>query len=145
MLLWHGTFTINSLSHVFGTPPLHDHRHQPEQLAARAHHLGEGWHNNHHYYQSTANQGLFWWEIDMTYYVLRALSWVGLVWDLRTPPAAVKYAYLKYTDEERAELRRTPALFGESRRAVVQAARRAVQRASELQLSAPSTAPVLRR
>jgi len=49
--------------------------------------LGEGWHNNHHYYQSTANQGFFWWEIDISYYGLKLLSWLGLVWDLRTPSA----------------------------------------------------------
>jgi stearoyl-CoA desaturase (Delta-9 desaturase) len=51
--------------------------------------MGEGWHNNHHYYQSTANQGFFWWEIDVSYYVLKLMSWAGLVSDLRTPPARV--------------------------------------------------------
>jgi stearoyl-CoA desaturase (delta-9 desaturase) len=51
--------------------------------------MGEGWHNNHHYYQRSANQGFFWWEIDMTYYVLRVLSWFGLVWDLHKPPPHV--------------------------------------------------------
>jgi len=51
--------------------------------------LGEGWHNNHHHYQSSTRQGFFWWEIDLSYYGLTALSWVGLVWDLRTPPPAV--------------------------------------------------------
>ena len=51
--------------------------------------LGEGWHNNHHYYQSTANQGFFWWEIDISYYVLKLMSWTGLVWDLRTPSKKV--------------------------------------------------------
>jgi stearoyl-CoA desaturase (delta-9 desaturase) len=48
--------------------------------------LGEGWHNNHHHYQSAARQGFFWWEIDISYYALKALSAVGLVWDLRQPP-----------------------------------------------------------
>jgi stearoyl-CoA desaturase (Delta-9 desaturase) len=48
--------------------------------------MGEGWHNNHHYYQSTANQGFYWWEIDLSYYVLRVLARLGVVWDLRTPP-----------------------------------------------------------
>jgi stearoyl-CoA desaturase (delta-9 desaturase) len=54
--------------------------------------LGEGWHNNHHYYQSTANQGFFWWELDLSYYGLRVLSWLRLVWDLRTPPAHVLWS-----------------------------------------------------
>jgi stearoyl-CoA desaturase (delta-9 desaturase) len=48
--------------------------------------LGEGWHNNHHYYMSTANQGFFWWELDVSYYILRVLNVFGLVSDLRTPP-----------------------------------------------------------
>jgi stearoyl-CoA desaturase (delta-9 desaturase) len=52
--------------------------------------LGEGWHNNHHYYQRATNQGFFWWEIDVTFYVLKALSWVGLVWDLHLPPPHVR-------------------------------------------------------
>ena len=50
--------------------------------------LGEGWHNNHHHYQSSANQGFCWWEIDVSYYLIRLLAGVGLVWDVRTPPRA---------------------------------------------------------
>jgi stearoyl-CoA desaturase (delta-9 desaturase) len=53
---------------------------------------GEGWHNNHHHYQSAVNQGWFWWEVDLSYYVLTMLSWVGIVWDLRNPPAHIKAA-----------------------------------------------------
>jgi stearoyl-CoA desaturase (delta-9 desaturase) len=49
--------------------------------------MGEGWHNNHHRYMSSANQGFFWWEIDISFYVLKFLSWFGVVRDLRTPPA----------------------------------------------------------
>ena len=51
--------------------------------------VGEGWHNNHHHYQASARQGFFWWEIDPTYYVLRVLSWVGVVRGLRTPSERV--------------------------------------------------------
>src|SRR5262249_10317122 len=47
--------------------------------------LGEGWHNNHHHYQSSANQGFFWWEIDVSYYIIRLLGLIGLVWDIRRP------------------------------------------------------------
>jgi stearoyl-CoA desaturase (delta-9 desaturase) len=85
-LLWHGTFTINSLSHVFGTRryTTTDTSRNNFWLALLT--LGEGWHNNHHTYQSSTNQGFFWWEIDGTYYVLKALSAVGIVWDLRKPP-----------------------------------------------------------
>ena len=48
--------------------------------------LGEGWHNNHHHYQRSERQGFFWWELDISHLVLKALSWVGLVWDLHEPP-----------------------------------------------------------
>ena len=51
--------------------------------------MGEGWHNNHHAYQSSVRQGFRWWEIDLTFYILRALSWLRLVWDLKTPPKEV--------------------------------------------------------
>jgi len=51
--------------------------------------MGEGWHNNHHAYQSSARQGFRWWELDVTYYVLVVLSWLGIVWDLKAPPEQV--------------------------------------------------------
>jgi stearoyl-CoA desaturase (delta-9 desaturase) len=47
--------------------------------------LGEGWHNNHHHAQSSARQGFFWWEIDVTFYTLKVLGWLGIVWELRMP------------------------------------------------------------
>lgn len=88
-LLWHGTFTINSLTHMFGSRryATTDNSRNNALLALIT--LGEGWHNNHHYYQRSVRQGFFWWELDPTYYVLRALAAVGLVWDLHAPPAHV--------------------------------------------------------
>ena len=89
VLLWHGTFTINSLSHVFGWQRYRsndDSRNNP-LLALIT--LGEGWHNNHHTYMSSAKQGFFWWEFDISYYALKALSWVGITRDLRKPPLAL--------------------------------------------------------
>jgi stearoyl-CoA desaturase (Delta-9 desaturase) len=93
-LLWHGTFTINSLSHVFGSVRYKNTGDESKNnwlLALIT--LGEGWHNNHHYYMSTANQGFFWWEIDGSYYMLKLLSWFGIVYDLRTPPRHIRDAY----------------------------------------------------
>lgn len=86
VLLWHGTFTINSLSHVFGKRryTTTDTSRNNFWLALLT--MGEGWHNNHHTYMSSTNQGFFWWEIDPSYYTLKALSWFGIVWDLRKPP-----------------------------------------------------------
>jgi stearoyl-CoA desaturase (delta-9 desaturase) len=91
-LLWHGTFTINSLTHVFGKARYVTTDNSKNNLWLALITLGEGWHNNHHYYQRATNQGFFWWEIDVTFYVLKVLSWVGLVWDLHLPPAHVRDA-----------------------------------------------------
>ncbi len=89
VILWHGTFTINSLSHIFGYQDYYtgDHSRNNWWLAIIT--LGEGWHNNHHFYQSSTRQGFKWWQYDITYYVLKAMSWIGLVWDLREPPREV--------------------------------------------------------
>ena len=88
-LLWHGTFTINSLSHIWGKrryATTDDSKNNPVLAIVT---MGEGWHNNHHYYPRSVRQGFHWWQIDMTYYVLRALSAVGLVWDLNVPTRKV--------------------------------------------------------
>ena len=85
-VLWHATFTINSLAHVWGQRRYEttDTSRNNAWLALLT--MGEGWHNNHHRYMNSARQGFFWWEIDLSYYVLVALSWCGLVWDLHQPP-----------------------------------------------------------
>jgi stearoyl-CoA desaturase (Delta-9 desaturase) len=89
VLLYHGVFAINSVAHVVGSQRYvtADDSRNNWWLALIT--LGEGWHNNHHHYQSSTRQGFFWWEVDPSYYVLKALSWTGLVWDLREPPRAV--------------------------------------------------------
>jgi len=91
VMTWHATFTINSLSHVWGNrryKTTGDDSRNNVVLAIVT--LGEGWHNNHHHYQVSARQGFFWWEIDCTYYVLRVLAAVGLVWDLHGVPDHVR-------------------------------------------------------
>jgi stearoyl-CoA desaturase (delta-9 desaturase) len=88
--LYHGTFTINSLAHVYGSRRFEtgDHSRNNPLLALIT--LGEGWHNNHHRYPAAARQGFYWWEIDLTYYGLRAMAALGLIWDLREEPAKIK-------------------------------------------------------
>lgn len=86
VFLWHGTFTINSLSHVFGSRRYTTDDTSRNNFWFAILTLGEGWHNNHHTYQMSTKQGFFWWEIDITYYGLKVLSWLGIVWDLRAPP-----------------------------------------------------------
>ena len=89
VLLWHSTFLVNSAAHVFGRRRYDTDDTSRNSLLIALLTGGEGWHNNHHHYQASARQGFFWWEIDTTWYVLRALSWVGIVRDLKTPPARV--------------------------------------------------------
>ena len=92
VLLWHSTFFINSLAHVFGRRryATEDTSRNSALLAVLT--MGEGWHNNHHYYPASARQGFHWWEWDPSFYILKALSWVGIVKDLKTPPARVRAA-----------------------------------------------------
>ena len=90
VLLWHATFTVNSLAHVFGRRRYDTADTSRNNLFVALLTGGEGWHNNHHHYQSSARQGFFWWEIDVVYYVLRLLQAVGVVRDLRQPPARVR-------------------------------------------------------
>jgi stearoyl-CoA desaturase (delta-9 desaturase) len=90
VLCWHGTFTINSLSHLWGNRRYSTSDDSRNNFVLAVITMGEGWHNNHHHYQVSARQGFFWWEIDCTYYVLRALAAVGVVWDLHGVPDHIK-------------------------------------------------------
>ena len=89
VVLWHATFSINSLAHVVGRQRYVTGDHSRNNLWLALLTFGEGWHNNHHHYQSAARQGFRWYEIDVSYYLLKALAAAGLVWDLRSPPAPV--------------------------------------------------------
>ena len=87
--VYHATFCINSLAHVSGRKRYVTGDDSRNNWLLAVFTMGEGWHNNHHAYQSSVRQGFKWWEFDPTYYLLRALSWTGLVWDLKTPPEPV--------------------------------------------------------
>ena len=90
IILFHGTFTINSLMHKIGKQRYKTGDQSRNSLVLALVTLGEGWHNNHHYYQSAAQQGFYWWEIDITYYIIRTLGALGIVWDIRGVPVKVK-------------------------------------------------------
>jgi stearoyl-CoA desaturase (delta-9 desaturase) len=96
-VLWHSTYTINSLSHVFGKRRFETDDTSKNNWALALLTLGEGWHNNHHHYMASCRQGFRWWEVDVTYYALRGLAALGLVWDVREPPA-----WMKSTDASEA-------------------------------------------
>ncbi len=87
VLLYHGTFTVNSLAHIFGKRRFATADNSRNNLFVALITLGEGWHNNHHHYATSERQGFYWWELDVSHYTLRVLSWFGIVWDLRTPPS----------------------------------------------------------
>jgi len=89
VLVYHATFCINSLAHVRGSTRYVTGDDSRNNWLLAVFTMGEGWHNNHHAFQSSVRQGFRWWEIDPTYYILKTLSWTGLVWGLRMPPAQV--------------------------------------------------------
>lgn len=90
VILYHGTFSINSIMHKFGNQRYETGEESKNSLWLALLTLGEGWHNNHHYYETASRQGFFWWEIDITWYVLKMLSWTGLIWDLKGVPKHIK-------------------------------------------------------
>ena len=89
VVLFHCTCFINSLAHVFGRRRYETGDTSRNSILLALLTLGEGWHNNHHHYMHSTRQGFYWWEIDLTYYGLKVLSWLGLIWDLREVPAHV--------------------------------------------------------
>jgi stearoyl-CoA desaturase (delta-9 desaturase) len=92
VLLYHGTFLVNSACHLWGTRRYATTDRSKNNWWAALLTLGEGWHNNHHHYQSCARQGFEWWELDVSYYTIRALAAVGIVWDVREPTERARAA-----------------------------------------------------
>lgn len=89
VVLYHATYTVNSLAHRYGSRRYQTDDSSRNNLWLALLTLGEGWHNNHHRYPAAARQGFFWWELDVTYLLLRILSWLGVIRDLRTVPASL--------------------------------------------------------
>lgn len=89
VLTYHATFCINSFTHMIGRRRFKTTDDSRNSLPLALITMGEGWHNNHHRYPGSEKQGFYWWEIDLSHYVLTVLSWFGLVWDLRVPPASI--------------------------------------------------------
>ncbi|NJN71130.1 MAG: acyl-CoA desaturase, partial [Nitrospira sp.] len=90
VVLYHATYTINSLAHRFGSRRFATEDDSRNNFALALLTLGEGWHNNHHHYSASVRQGFYWWEVDMTYYCLKGLEWLGLIWDVRGVPDYVR-------------------------------------------------------
>lgn len=99
VVLYHGTFLVNSATHMVGKRvyPTSDDSRNSMWIALVT--MGEGWHNNHHFFPSNESQGLEWWQIDMSHYILKALSWVGIVWDIkRVPQRLIDEKKISYQD-----------------------------------------------
>jgi stearoyl-CoA desaturase (Delta-9 desaturase) len=92
VLLWHSTFLVNSLAHVVGRRRYATEDTSRNNVLIAVVTMGEGWHNNHHHHQASARNGFFWWEWDPTYYVLKGLSFVGIVRDLKVPNRNLLYS-----------------------------------------------------
>ncbi|MDH5366893.1 MAG: acyl-CoA desaturase [Cyclobacteriaceae bacterium] len=103
IFLYHGTFSINSIMHKFGNQRYESGDESKNNLILALITLGEGWHNNHHYYEVAARQGFFWWEIDITFYILKIFSWLGLVWNLKGVPKHIKISKNKAEAKELAK------------------------------------------
>ena len=92
IFLFHGTYSINSIMHYFGKQRYKTGDESRNHFLLAFFTMGEGWHNNHHYFQSSAKAGFFWWELDVTYYILKSWSWIGLVKNLRGVPNEVRFS-----------------------------------------------------
>lgn len=84
-LVHHVTFSVNSVCHLWGRQPFDGKDHSRNNFLFGLLGLGEGWHNNHHAFPTSARHGLRWWEIDLSYLFIRALQLLGLAWDVRCP------------------------------------------------------------
>ncbi|HET6975466.1 MAG TPA: acyl-CoA desaturase [Pyrinomonadaceae bacterium] len=97
VLVHHAIYSVNSIAHSRGTRRFNSSDRSHNNLILAILTFGDGWHNNHHYYPRSARHGFYWWEVDFTLYVLKCLSFVGIVWDLQTPPERI---YLRAAHEE---------------------------------------------
>ena len=110
MTLAHATFAINTVNHMFGSrrfETVDESRNNPFTAFFA---VGEGWHNNHHRYQRAARNGFYWWEFDPTWYVIRAMAAVGLVWDIQAVPERI------YDEARAVKAKRAAASSAEHRR-----------------------------
>lgn len=86
LMNWHGTFIVNSLSHIWGSQPFESNDNSRNSFIIALLTMGEGWHNNHHAYSKSANHGFYWWQIDITFYLLKILEKIKIVKNLHIAP-----------------------------------------------------------
>ena len=141
--LFHGTSCINSLAHLLGEQRFNTRDDSRNSFILSLITLGEGWHNNNHRYMSATRQGFYWWEVDITYYILKGLSWTGFIWNLKPVPQSI------YDEAEQCQRQNAVARFSISsvhheintRRKVVPAAAMAVTTVTAPEVAAPMKKP----
>ncbi len=89
----HATWLVNSATHLWGSRRFKTKDDSTNNWWVALLTFGEGWHNNHHRYPAAARQGFYWWEVDLSWYALRLLAALGVVWDLRPVPAAIRESH----------------------------------------------------
>lgn len=149
--LFHGTSCINSMAHLMGGRRFNTTDDSRNSFILALICLGEGWHNNHHRYQSCTRNGFYWWEIDLTYYGLKALSYTGFIWGLKPVPASIleeaAHADHLATIAAAQRARQVHPEFSSLKKVVPAAAAFAVATASAAQVTMPKKAerPAIRK
>ncbi len=113
VLVHHAIYSANSIGHCLGSRRFNSTDTSRNNLFVALVTFGDGWHNNHHYYQRSARHGFYWWEIDLTHYILKCLSYLGVVWDLQSPPERL-YEKLELEKTRRPTLPPLSGLEGSS-------------------------------
>ena len=90
VVLYHSTFLVNSVAHLWGTRRYDTDDSSRNNFLIALLTFGEGWHNNHHHFPGSAKQGFYWWEVDLTYYLLKMMSLFGFIWDIRTVSTEIR-------------------------------------------------------
>lgn len=85
--LHHVTWSVNSVCHLWGTRPFRSNDESRNNPIVGVLGMGEGWHNNHHAFPTSARHGLRWWEIDLSWMLIWALRKLNLAWEVRLPTA----------------------------------------------------------
>jgi stearoyl-CoA desaturase (Delta-9 desaturase) len=104
MTLAHATFCINTVNHMFGSRRFETVDESRNNAFTAFFAVGEGWHNNHHRFQRAARNGFYWWEYDLTWYTIRAMAALGLVWDMQPVPDRI------YDEARAVKLRRAATI-----------------------------------
>lgn len=86
VLQWHTLFFSNTACHIFGRRRFNTNDTSKNNLLCAIILMGEGWHNNHHFYARSARQGFYWWEVDVSYYSIKLFEKLGIVWNVQEVP-----------------------------------------------------------